>query len=58
MLVDHMGSLKIYIPDELEIAFRKRAMDSFGYGKGSISMAARTAIALWMDAGAVKEKDS
>jgi hypothetical protein len=55
--VKRMGSLKIYIPDELETAFRKRAMDRFGYGKGSISMAARTAIALWMDAGAAKEQE-
>jgi hypothetical protein len=46
-----MGSLKIYIPDELEQAFRKQAMERFGYGKGSISKAAREAIVLWMEPG-------
>jgi hypothetical protein len=43
-----MGSLKIYIPDELEAAFRKRAMERFGYRKGSISKAAQAAMAEWV----------
>jgi hypothetical protein len=47
-----VGSLKIYIPDELEESFRKRAMERFGYGKGSISKAARAAIVEWMGSGA------
>ncbi len=43
-----MGSLKIYIPDELEAAFRKRAMERFGYRKGSISKAAQAAMVEWL----------
>ena len=43
-----MGSLKVYLPDELEAAFRKRAMERFGYGKGSISKGAQTAIHGWL----------
>ena len=43
-----MGSLKIYLPDEVESAFRRKAMESFGYGRGSISKAAQAAIVGWM----------
>ena len=43
-----MTSLKIYIADDLAKEFRKLAMEIFGYGKGSISKAAETAIQNWV----------
>lgn len=43
-----MGNLKIYLNDELETAFRKRAMEAFGYRKGSISKGAQAAIVAWL----------
>ena len=42
-----MGELKIKLPNELEMAFRKAAMRRFGYQKGSISEAAKEAIGEW-----------
>ena len=52
-----MGSLKVYLPDDLERAFRKRAMESFGYGKGSISRAAQAAFLKWMGEGGLPYKE-
>ncbi len=38
-----MGSIKAYIPDQLERKFREMAMKLFGYGKGSLSVASEKA---------------
>lgn len=43
-----MGEIKIKISDEVEEAFRKAAMKTYGYGKGSISQAAQKAIMNWI----------
>jgi hypothetical protein len=48
-----MAELKIFIPDSLNIRFRKAAMNAFGYGRGSLSKAAAEALAEWC-----KEKES
>lgn len=40
-----MGSLKVSIPDELEMRFRRAAMERFGYSKGALSEAAQVAFA-------------
>jgi hypothetical protein len=42
-----MTGIKLYVPRELEEEFRKRAMEAFGYGRGSISKAGREAIQRW-----------
>jgi len=42
-----MGSMRIYIPDELERRFRETAMRLFGYGRGSISLASEKAFEAW-----------
>ena len=42
-----MGEVKIYLPDELKKEFKKRSMETFGYGRGSISKAAEQAIRMW-----------
>lgn len=46
-MVDHKKELKFYISVELDGEFRKRAMERYGYRKGSISKAAEEAIAKW-----------
>ena len=43
-----MKGLKIYIDEELEIKFRKLAMEVYGYRRGSISRAAEEAIRMWV----------
>ncbi len=43
-----MGELKIKLPDELERAFRERAMRKYGYVKGAISEAIREMINVWI----------
>ena len=43
-----MGELKIYLPEDLKREFKKRAMEAFGYGRGSISKAAEEAIQRWV----------
>lgn len=43
-----MGELKIYLPEELKREFKKRSMEAFGYGRGSISKAAEEAIQRWV----------
>lgn len=40
--------LKVYIEEELEKEFRKLAMEIYGYGKGSLSLAVEEAIRLWL----------
>ena len=48
-----MAELKIFIPDSLDIRFRKAAMDAYGYGRGSLSKAAAEALEEWC-----KEKEA
>jgi len=48
-----MAELKIFIPDSLDMRFRKAAMNAYGYGRGSLSKAAAEALAEWC-----KEKES
>ncbi len=43
-----MGSIKIYISDITEKKFRKMAMELYGYGRGSISIAAEKALSEWV----------
>ena len=40
--------MKIYLDDELERRFRKASMETYGYGRGSISKAAEEAIRRWL----------
>jgi hypothetical protein len=42
-----MGELKIYLNENLKKEFKKRSMETFGYGRGSISRAAEEAIQRW-----------
>ena len=42
-----MGEMKIYLPEDLKREFKKRSMEAFGYGRGSISRAAEEAIQRW-----------
>ena len=42
-----MRDLKVYIPEDLKKEFKKRSMEVFGYGRGSISKAAEEAIQRW-----------
>jgi len=42
-----MGDMKVYISDELEEEFKKASMETYGYGRGSISKAAAEAIQKW-----------
>ena len=42
-----MAELKIFIPEQLNIRFRKAAMDVYGYGRGSLSKAAVEALETW-----------
>lgn len=42
-----MGEVKVRLSDEVEAAFRKKAMEKFGYGKGSLSLAAEEAFGEW-----------
>lgn len=43
-----MGEVKVKFSDETEAAFRKSAMETFGYSKGSLSAAAEEAAKVWM----------
>ena len=40
--------LKVYIDEEMEKKFRKIAMEIYGYGKGSLSLAVEDAIRQWL----------
>jgi len=42
-----MGQIKIVLPDGVEQAFRKAAMERFMYQKGAVSRAAKIAIEQW-----------
>jgi len=48
-----LAELKIFLPDSLDIRFRKAAMNAYGYGRGSLSKAATAALEKWC-----KEKES
>ncbi len=43
-----MGEIKVRLSDETEAAFRKSAMETFGYAKGSISAAIEAAAKAWV----------
>ncbi|MEK6853726.1 MAG: hypothetical protein AABX60_00180 [Nanoarchaeota archaeon] len=43
-----MGDIKIKLSDEVEMFFRKNAMEAFGYSRGSLSSAAEQAIKHWV----------
>ncbi|HUB92841.1 MAG TPA: nucleotidyltransferase domain-containing protein [Candidatus Saccharimonadales bacterium] len=43
-----MAESKIYISDRIDAQFREAAMKRFGYGRGSISLAAEEAIVQWL----------
>ncbi len=43
-----MGAIKVYISDELERRFREAAMRLYGYGRGSLSIAAENAFKEWL----------
>ena len=49
-----MGWIKFTLSDETEMAFRKKAMERFGYSKGSLSLAAEEAVKQWL---AKRQKD-
>ncbi|MBI4170632.1 MAG: hypothetical protein HY514_02975 [Candidatus Aenigmarchaeota archaeon] len=42
-----MGTIKVDINDDVEKIFRKVAMNTFGFGRGSISRAAEAAFREW-----------
>ncbi|MEM2530239.1 MAG: hypothetical protein QXL32_03855, partial [Candidatus Bathyarchaeia archaeon] len=44
----NMGAIKVYISDELERKFREAAMRLYGYGRGSLSIAAEEALRAWL----------
>lgn len=44
-----MGEVKVRLSDDTEANFRKRAMETFGYGKGSLSEAAEQAVKQWSE---------
>jgi len=46
-----MGRLNLMIPDELEAAFREKAMKKFGYKRGSPNKALTEAVELWVKQG-------
>ena len=51
-----MGEVKVRLSDDAEAAFRKKAMEKFGYGKGSLSLAAEEAFREWAIARQRKAK--
>ncbi len=42
-----MAEMKVYLPDDLDLKFRKTAMTVYGYGRGSLSKAATEALRAW-----------
>lgn len=42
-----LGSLKVYVSDEVERKFREAAMRLYGYGRGSLSIASERALLDW-----------
>lgn len=43
-----MGRLNLDIPDELEEAFREKAMKKFGFKRGSLNKALTEAVERWV----------
>lgn len=43
-----MGKIYVEIDDDLERKFRKKVLERFGARKGSLSMAVKEAIQLWL----------
>ncbi len=43
-----MAGIRVQLPEHLERRFRSQAMKRFGYGKGSLSMAAQEAFERWI----------
>ncbi len=46
-MTEQKKELKIYITAHVEQEFRKHAMEKYGYGKGSLSMAVEDALSHW-----------
>lgn len=44
-----MGQIKFTVPDEVEEAFRKAAMEQFGYERGSLTKAGEAALREWAE---------
>ena len=42
-----MAELKVFISEQLNVRFRKAAMNVYGYGRGSLSKAAVDALETW-----------
>jgi len=42
-----LADVKIYLSEELEEQFKRRSMETYGYGRGSISKAGAEAIQRW-----------
>jgi len=43
-----MGTIEVYISDQLERKFREVAMKLFGYGRGLLGVASGKAFSLWL----------
>jgi len=43
-----MGKISVILPDDLENEFRKKAVEKFGWKKGTLSNATIDAIKLWL----------
>jgi len=44
-----MVIIKVNVSEELALAFKKAAMEKFGYKKGAISMAMEEALIMWIN---------
>jgi hypothetical protein len=53
-----MAELKVYLSGELDKRFRKLAMSIFGYGRGSLSVAAVEALTRWCEEHEARKLDS
>ncbi len=53
-----MVELKIYLTNDLNERFRKIAMNTFGYGRGSLSKAAEEALTRWCSEHAEPSKQT
>jgi len=51
-----MGSLKLYVDDQVENSFRRAAMKKFGYGRGALSRAAEEALARWSEGSEISDE--
>ena len=51
-----MGLIKLSVQDATEMRFRKAAMETFGYSKGSLSDAADRALNAWCDQRGVSKE--